>query len=374
MPNEGVNLTVGFGARQVTAEVADSECSFEISSRCIFERHRSNTVRRRAAIMIGKHVLYSVPVILLCLVNPGSLTAQVDWDEEAKRVESLMEEMTRKADSLQADLWLGTRYNEWHIPVHTCSILGRMLGMSEQVTHLVPALPDDDADESEFRGEEFRLAAHSLYNWLHTLELLRGMSEARRVREWNLDCAGELGIPATASIAESTEEAFFLVSEDGRRLDVIGAVTEGYHARLVAALDANPMVTAVALGSGGGLVIEAMRAGAEIRRRGLSTTLWNNCYSACPLVFLGGDSREIWSPYPQLGFHQIRDSAGSVPLTAPIYRRVAEYAKAMGVDDRALLRLLASAPPEDMASADPKVLCQARIATWIQRWCSAPGG
>lgn len=358
---------------QVTPEALGTMCSFEIQSMDISERHMSNILGQRATIMIGKHVLYSVSVLLLCLLSPRSLPAQINWDEEVKRVESLMEEMTRKADSLQADL-LGTMYNALHIPEHTCSILGRMLGMSEQVTHLVPALPDDDADESEFPGEEFRVAAHSLYNWLHTLELLRGMSEARRVREWNLDCAGHLGIPSTARIAESTEEAFFLLDKAGRRLDVIGDVTEGYHARLVAALDANPMVTTVALGSDGGLVIEALRAGAEIRRRGLDTTLWNNCNSACPLVFLGGEDRTIWSPYPQLGFHQIRDSAGAVPLTAPIYRRVAEYAKAMGVDDRALLRLLASAPPEDIARAHPKVLCQARIATWIQRWCSAPEG
>ncbi len=51
------------------------------------------------------------------------------------------------------------------------------------------------------------------------------------------------------------------------------------------------------LGSGGGYIDEAMKAGAYIRRKGLDTTLYNNCDSACPLVVMAGVERLNWSPY-----------------------------------------------------------------------------
>jgi hypothetical protein len=317
--------------------------------------------------MPGTHVMSCTAVLLAMAISPGGSEAQTDWVREAERIQAMEQDLTRRADQLGADTWLGIMYNTWHLREHTCSILGRMLARPEVVAHLEQPLPGPDAD-----GEELRLAAHSLRNWLRSMEILLAMQPARRIREWNLDCVGALGIPVSAWVPDQIEDAFYEISGDSTTLYVIGPVTHGYHDRLRAALDAHPNVATVALGSEGGLVDEAVRAGREIRRRGLSTTLWNNCSSACPLVFMGGVSRSIWSPYPQLGFHQIFDERGAVPLSRPIYARVRVYASAMGVDDRALIRLMASASPEDMATAEPAELCESRITTMIQRWCSAP--
>ena len=69
-------------------------------------------------------------------------------------------------------------------------------------------------------------------------------------------------------------------------------------------------------GSGGGYIDEAMKAGAYIRRKELGTTLYINCDSACPLVFMAGVERLNWSPYPKLGFHQIYTPDGQAARLA----------------------------------------------------------
>ena len=55
----------------------------------------------------------------------------------------------------------------------------------------------------------------------------------------------------------------------------------------------NPEVKIVGLGSPGGAVVEAIRAGYLIRARGLETTQIADCFSACPIVFLGGSRRTV---------------------------------------------------------------------------------
>jgi hypothetical protein len=110
-------------------------------------------------------------------------------------------------------------------------------------------------------------------------------------------------------------------------------------------------------------------AGYEIRRRKLGTTVWNNCYSACPLVFLGGMSRTVWSPYPQLGFHQIYNSLGAIPPDSEIYELVRVYAETMGINSSGLLALMHSAGPKEIRNAHSEELCDYKIATWVQRIC-----
>src|SRR5690606_1248193 len=132
-------------------------------------------------------------VLLILLLLPDGLVAQVSWDREIERVKALQEEMTRKADRLGADLYLGTMYNELDIPQHECSILGRRVGRAEVVAHLEQTLPE--RCESGF---EFRLAARSLWSWLHTVDRLLKTPHDRRVRAWNLDCVGSMGIPVSA--------------------------------------------------------------------------------------------------------------------------------------------------------------------------------
>ena len=303
-----------------------------------------------------------VALVALLLFAPCATRAQTSWDDAIRRVEVLRDEMNRKADALGYPISLGTALNEYHVVEHTCAILGRMLGKADLIGHLEEFLPETSDD-----GHEFRLAALSLENWLHNARRIQAMAESRQVRTWNLDCVDANGIPASTAIPEDNSDAFYDLRQDGTVLHILGAVTVGFHERFLSALEKNPQVTVVALGSGGGLVREALLVGLEIRKRRLKTTLWNNCYSACPLVFIAGTERTIWSPYPDLGFHQISDSDEPVPLDSSIYGVVIEYAMQMGVDPFALVGFMTQADPSQIYNPQVEELCEARIATWVQR-------
>ena len=160
------------------------------------------------------------------------------------------------------------------------------------------------------------------------------------------------------------------MKNDGQVLQILGDIEQGFAARLRTLIEDNPKVTTVALGSGGGYVNEAIEAGRYIRARGLKTTLWNNCFSACPLVFIGGVERLVWSPYPQLGFHKFYTPSGAIPPTSSVYREVAVYVSQMGVSSRFVLQKIFSAEPSHVfVIRRPAELCDSNIATWVQRIC-----
>lgn len=267
----------------------------------------------------------------------------------------------------------GTAYNETHVPEHRCYVLGRLLGKAALVGHLRQRYDPESLPRDENFTHELLVMSISLENFSHTATTLLKKTRAERVLVWNLDCAGKLGIPA-AFIDQAGTDTLFRVEGDGEMLKVLGDIEAGFADQIIAKVEANPSIKVVALGSGGGFVGEALRAGAYIRRKGLSTSLYANCYSACPLVFMAGTSREIWSPYPTLGFHQVYRAGGEpLPLDSPVYQDVAGYLTAMGVNPGYVLRAMWSAPPDGMADihgADP-ALCANRVATWVQRFCAA---
>ena len=308
-------------------------------------------------------------VFALSLLSLGLTFSLADetskfWDTAIEQVTKDRDRMTALAVAHNAE-HLGAFYNEVDVQHHTCSILGIMLGKTEFTQQLSKKLPVSSTD-----GHDFQVAAQSLDNWLVNVRRLLRLDTARRVREWNLDCVGQLGVPTIAAISQvgSDEGAFFDV--DGTVLRVLGAVEVGFADKLTAALDGNPQITVVALGSEGGVVREALRGGIEIRRRGLDTTLWNNCYSACPLVFAGGVSRTIWSPYPKLGFHSIHVSGEAVSADNAVYRLVSQYLVAMNIEALAPIQWMLSAPPSEMYLGEAEHLCETGFATWIQRACS----
>lgn len=239
-----------------------------------------------------------------------------------------------------------------------------MLGHESLIGQLEEPLPQESED-----GAEFRIAAHSLDNWVIVARAILASDEAHRIREWNLDCVGRMGIPASAQINDSSPNAFYEATNSGKMLRILGPVTRGFHERLVSALDANPSVETVALGSGGGLVAEAIAAGLEIRERGLNTTLWNNCYSACPFVFIGGVKRHVWSPYPDLGFHQMSRDGQAVESNSSAYALLERYPWAMGVNAISVRHFIDEASPADMYVPAHDELCRSAVALWIQRSC-----
>lgn len=305
-----------------------------------------------------------LPTLFLTLILFVPSANAMSWDAAIKAVEAKSERYFDIADSMNAR-YLGTAFNEIGVPRHRCSILGRMLNKQEVSAHL-----DVPEYEQPKTGQEYLEEGQSLANWAYQARKLKDLPMSRRIRIWNSECVGHMDIPVSARIEEKTHEAFYDV-RDGA-LHVFGPVTEGYHDRLVVALNAHPEIKVVALGSEGGNVREALLAGVEIRKRGLETTLRNPCYSACPLVFLGGVERQIWSPYPDLGFHKISGKDGiAVPLGSKIYQVVFDYIRAMGADPDLTLAFMQSAEPKEMHMPQLQYLCRANVATWIQRACSA---
>lgn len=307
-------------------------------------------------------VLWIALTTLACLPAPPTLAAS--WQDTIAAVKANASAMSEKADALGYPVHIGTAYNEYRIREHSCAILGRMLGKASVTKHL-----EFDPPSVSKEGFEFRLEAVSLENWVSTAEHVLALSKERRIEVWNLDCAGQLNIPASEHIVSNGPRAFYDIVGDGKVLRILGDVEAGFGSAVAAALADNPGVEVVALGSAGGLVGEALQAGMEIRKRGLETTLWNNCYSACPLVFLAGTNRTIWSPYPELGFHQISRDGRAIPSDDPIYGLVGSYAFAMGTDGDMVLQLMMAAIPAQMELPDLQTLCDAKIALWVQRAC-----
>lgn len=213
------------------------------------------TARLRAT-----RLLLSVTVVALSAwFSVTSLATAVTWAEAITTVEKRARDFHDKATALGFPVHAGTAFNELDVPIHQCSILGRMLGKDALIKHL-----EKDYPTTSKTGAEYRYAAISLGNWASVAGFLLKLDEARRVRSWNLDCAGQHGIPTSAYIEQPNATAFFDVV-DGKVLRILGDVTEGFADRLYTALRQNPGTELVALGSGGGLIAEAMTAGRLIR-------------------------------------------------------------------------------------------------------------
>ncbi len=295
----------------------------------------------------------------------------------AKSWSKTIEDVQNKADyyweygrTRGAFSWLGTSYNELDIPKHECAIVGRMLGLEDYVTHLEhmpePEITDNMSDD-ELMGLMY--FSRSLSNWVFVANYLLEKSEDDRKYIWNLNCVGKQGIPDEAYLELENGAASFRVS--GRELFVLGDFEPGFFDEFKQVILENPEITRVVLGSGGGSVSDALKSGLLIREQGLETTLSDNCYSACPLVFIGGVQRTIWSPYPKLGFHQIyRGEGEAIDFNHPTYQLVTRYANRMGVDANFLISQMIAASPLEMNEPGMELLCESNIATWIQRLCS----
>lgn len=249
---------------------------------------------------------------------------------------------------------------------HICAIAGRMLGFRDEIAQA--EMFDDPPLTSS--ADPFELMEHSLFldSWVAAANRAVAMTESQRKSLWNLECIGNHGIPKTAFINEAELKGDFSFLEN--TLVVYGDIDSGFHNRFRATLDANPEVELVALGSAGGSVVDAILAGLEIRKRGLSTTLHGPCFSACPLVFMGGESRTIWmGPGPHLGFHRVYTTLGEAALDDNVYLQIGEYLAAMGVDPIPVLEWMARADSSEIFEPSLEQLCEPRVATWVQRVC-----
>jgi hypothetical protein len=208
------------------------------------------------------------------------------------------------------------------------------------------------------------LAAHSLNNLHYITERLLPMGNDRWKHNWNLGCAGNEKLNGSAYVNPDTA-AFYDV--EGTTLSILGDVEEGFAQKVIDALNAHPNIDTVALGSGGGYVYESFLAGEAIRSRGLTTTLYNDCMSACTFVFLAGVDRQVWSPYPRLGFHMASLDGVEVHPGDSVYEAVRLYSDSLGVSGLGVVGLMMKAGAADMHFPNLDKLGEMGIVTWCQR-------
>lgn len=320
-----------------------------------------------------KFFMHVVGAVIAVIAAPSALAQQESPEstltKEIQEAKQIAQALRASADTVDNEHWIGTMHNEEDAPKHTCYSLGLLLGLENNIRGLRfdrnfrMARTSDDA-------YELRVKAQSLDNFAYIASALLKVSSQKRTIAWNLDCAKNYG---SFLQQKGKKNTFYEVTPDGRGIKILGAIEAGFTEKLRAILVQSPKAEFVALGSGGGSVTEAISAGRLIREKGLTTTIWNNCYSACPLVFLGGVEREISSPYPSLGFHQISTPSGAIPNTSPVYNYVANYIREMGANDKFILAAMMRASPNQIYMIDGKdhKLCKNSVVTWIQRTCSA---
>lgn len=249
---------------------------------------------------------------------------------------------------------------------HICAITGRMLGFRKEIleaeTLVEPPLsPDVDP-------MEIMIHAVTLDAWVAAARRAIELTENQKKSLWNLECVGKHGIPRIASIDDPELKGDFSINGD--TLVVYGDIDRGFSDRFRDALDAHPDVVQVALGSAGGSVYDALLAGVEIRDRGLDTTLHGPCFSACPLVFMGGVKRTIWmGPGPHLGFHRVYNSSGETPLSDDVYMDITDYLLRMGINPAAVVEWMIKAGQYEIHEPPLDELCPPKVATWVQRIC-----
>lgn len=316
-----------------------------------------------------------VLTLLLCLATPG-IAQNNDWPKAIAAVEAASDRYIDygmvKSGVTSIQQAVGVVGISRDVEKHRCAILGRLLGQLDAVAEVelldYPPLNDNlDPYEAISFGV-------SLSNWVGAAQSLLETNEADRINTWNLDCVGEMGIPAADGIHHDAPEAQFRYEATGvsNILFVYGDIDAGFHERFLAALDKTEDLREVYLGSGGGSVRDALLAGREIRARGLNTVLNGNCRSACPLVFAGGVERTVWANVRNdFGFHQLALGDGTaLPADHPAYDLVAAYLTEMGLDAALYLSWMMKAPPSDMYSPEPQEWCDPNLATFVQRICS----
>ena len=311
-----------------------------------------------------RSVWLSLVMLLACLLS-GPARAD-NWEKAIATVERSAAKYFEYAVEVGGTSFAGTMYNGYKTQEHQCAILGRMLDHAEAIRHLEEFdYPPMDASSDP---HDLLVFSISLENWVAAARWAKSATVDQRINRWNLDCVGQFGIASTLFMKSDKPEAEFQV--DGKQLHVYGDIDAGFADRFEQALNANTAISEVTLGSGGGSVRDALLAGLLIRSRGLDTTIYGNCYLACPLVFLGGNHRVVWAAPYRLGFHQIYTGAGvPIPFDDELYGLVAHYIAKMGGDPTMVLAWMYSAGPSEMFEPEPEDLCAATVATFVQRIC-----
>lgn len=298
--------------------------------------------------------------MFLGLVN---MVSAKSWTQAIADVEALSEEFWNTAKAKGFHETLGTAYNEVDVAMHLCSILGRVVGHKDAIAHLEPPQPAPNAT-----GRDFAIAATSLGNWAIAARYHTSLDANSKRRLWNLDCVGHHDIRGDLYV-EVSRGHNVVFDPDRGAIMIQGDITSGFSDTVANAVLKYPNARIVSLGSGGGAVYEALRAGRLIRSAGLETELVNGCYSACPLVLAGGTVRFMWTPFEEVGLHEVSVYGQAVAHTSKVYQDIALYLVEMGIDASQVLPMMWSASPSEMYLVAEQLRCSTRLITNHQRGC-----
>jgi len=121
-----------------------------------------------------------------------------------------------------------------------------------------------------------------------------------------------LEVPEFESFAEEMERErsgkYLISGQPGGVVLISGTLELGVSKRFAAALAHDPGIREVVLSSVGGNIYEARGLARIFRDNGLSTTVTDECASACTTAFIGGRERQLKSG-ARLGFHQYKIEA-----------------------------------------------------------------
>jgi hypothetical protein len=159
----------------------------------------------------------------------------------------------------------------------------------------------------------------------------------------------------------------------GAAVVVAGAIMPGDAGRFTAYLESLPEAPAwVALDSPGGIVVEGLAIGREIRTREMNATVLPGtiCLSSCPYALAGGVERRV-SREGAVGLHQhFYDTPGYIPVFFAVediqagQGQVMTHFIEMGVDPGVMVHGLMT-PPEEIYVLVEEELAESRLATEV---------
>lgn len=302
-------------------------------------------------------LIFATVFFVIC----GDSVSAKTWQQAIVDVEALKREYQQEIYDRTGEWpseWQGAMNEDLDSDAHVCAILGRRLGFKDHISHLEPPQPSMDADVWDLT-----LNTISLRNWVSAAVHIGGLDPTRRAKTWNLGCVGS-GLVSNSLSVPVPRIVWYEVQ--GEQVQFYGDVEPDFSNKLEQVLARNPQITTVALGSGGGSVYEAMRAGVIIRNRGLDTQLYGSCMSACPLVFLGGVNRNMFRFSERFGFHKVSVDGIAVPPTDGVYRDISEYVTAMGGDADLYISTMLKYEPHEMGNVTPYEECRMGLGTWWQ--------
>lgn len=322
-----------------------------------------------------------IACIVLGLAFAGPATAQ-SWEARIAAAEARAAEIEDYAAGYDADYNgpMGRMLRWADLANVQCMVLAEMVGLGDITMHLKfmgqdpsvarslppPGVVPDTAELIPLLEYAWNLRA-----WARDAETLSLYSDDQRAEQWELSCNGKLGIPDGMVPPNWDQTATFRMERTTLR--VLGDIEPGFFEEFKRVLGENE-VTSVALGSRGGSVEDAMKAGGLIRHLGLKTWLDGDCESACPLVYFGGVEPRVMFGYPiyRLGFHQVSVGDEAIPLNSPIYETIGAYVAAMGVDSDFVVAAMKSAPPDDLYFPDWGIYCDVNFADGVFESCNWP--